>query len=287
MQHALWLAGVLSLLVVMTLAARPDRPLDYVHVPGGKLFHKDCVHGIPDGAHLETDSLKNTKVTHPNGETQLIPPCPYPVLTPGPLHGPAWKAWTEFNNTQPVTKFSTQWGIPPNPPSYTGQILYYWNGIEPAANTAVLQPVLQFGATPAGGGQYWAVASWYVSDVTATYSKLLACPTKGNPSVIGTMSVDSSGKWTVTGVCGGTPTTLQYTPPDRDYTWAYPCVLEAYDVDDCKREYPTTDSLTFSNIQLWVAGNPVTPTWKPQTKNNQCNEHATVTSTSQVAILWN
>jgi len=273
----------LLVLVAVAVIVVSALPADYVRVPGGKLFHKECVHRVPNGGHVEVDSQKNTKITA-DGETTVHPPCPHPVIKE-PLHGPAWKAWTEFNNTKPITKLTTQWGIPPPPPSYSGQILYYWNGIEPADNSAVLQPVLQYGDTPAGGGQYWAVASWYVSAVTATFSEPATCV--GAASVIGDLAIDSSGQWTITSICGSKKTTLTYTPPDKDYTWAYPCVLEAYSVENCATQYPTSNSLAFNNIMLWVENQQVSPTWKPQTKNNSCNEHATVTSTSQVAILWN
>src|SRR5437868_3007139 len=30
-------------------------PADYILTPGGVLFHKDCVHEIPDGAEVHTD----------------------------------------------------------------------------------------------------------------------------------------------------------------------------------------------------------------------------------------
>jgi len=275
-----------SLIVLcLTVDAKSKLPKDYVRVPGGKLFHKTCVHHVPAGATARSDHKKNTIITFAAGKTVRHPPCPYPVINPGPLHGPAWKAWAEFNNTAPVTNLTTVWGIPPAPQSYTGQILYYWNGVEPSKNTAVLQPVLQFGETPAGGGSYWALASWYVSDVTAQYSDVVQCTSS---TVVGNMGIDSSsGAWLVTGVCGSQKASLTYTPPDTDYTWAYPCVLEAYDVTDCNGQYPTSNQLVFNNIQLSVQGKQVQPEWAPQTKNNQCNEHTVVSSATQVTLFWN
>jgi len=276
--------GIAFLLLVANAAPHNGVPEDYVRVPGGKLFHKSCVHHVPNGSHLRVDKNKNTFVTLASGEVIVRPRCLYPVIKPGPLHGPAWKAWAEYNNTAPVTKLTTAWTVPPSPASYTGQILYYWNGIEPAQNTAVLQPVLQFGATPAGGGQYWGIASWYVDDSTAQYSDVQQCTIN---TVVGDMTVDSSGVWTVTGVCSPQKATLTYTPPDADYTWAYPCVLEAYDVDDCVGQYPSSNQLGFNNIKLWVGGKQMTPMWAPQTKNNKCNEHVVVQSTVQLTLFWN
>jgi len=258
-------------------------PKDYVRVPSGRLFHKSCVHHVPSGAVVSTEN-NHTIVSLVSGEVIKHPPCPYPVIKPGPLHGPAWKAWAEYNNSAAVTRLTTAWTVPPSPPSFTNQILYYWNGIEPTQNTAVLQPVLQFGETPAGGDNYWAIASWYVSDITAQFSDLVKCTIN---TVVGDLSVDNSGSWTVTGVCSPQKTVLTYNPKDTPYTWAYPCVLEAYEVTDCNNQYPSSNKLSFTNVQVEVAGSQVTPTWVPQTKNNLCQEHVTVTSTQQVTLIWN
>lgn len=68
---------------------------------------------------------------------------------------------TQYQNPKKVSLLYGEWAVPPAPPANDGQILYFWNGVEPDDNSAVLQPVLQWGSTPAGGGAYWAVASWY------------------------------------------------------------------------------------------------------------------------------
>jgi len=63
--------------------------------------------------------------------TKRIRPCRYPILT----HGSAWKAWTQYENTSGIGYLNSKWNVPPMPQSASNQILYFWNGVEPAANT--------------------------------------------------------------------------------------------------------------------------------------------------------
>lgn len=37
----------------------------------------------------------------------------------------------------------------------------------------ILQPVLQWGLSPAGGGNYWAINNWYVNDQDYFYDSLI------------------------------------------------------------------------------------------------------------------
>lgn len=260
---------------------------NFVTVPGGKLYHKECVHAIPDSSHIVYDEKTgHVEVTSPMGETKSFPPCGHPVVT-RPLHGPAWKAWLEYRNVEKISELYGEWSVPPVPSGGNqGQILYYWNGVEPDDNSAVLQPVLQYGNTPAGGGSYWGLASWYVSSINAFYTPLVNC--RPGDKVVGDMAIINNGSWVVTGSCaGGQKASFTYLPPSNDYTWAYE-VLEAYSISDCLQQYPTTKALVFDNIKVWTGEHQSTqPTWTPQTKNPSCNERATVTSPTTVSILWN
>jgi hypothetical protein len=53
------------------------------------------------------------------------------------------------------------------------------------ATTGILQPVLQYGPSAAGGGQYWSIASWYLytdtSDVDHAYYTTLIEVSSGDP----------------------------------------------------------------------------------------------------------
>ncbi|KAF8310646.1 hypothetical protein DL93DRAFT_1574998 [Clavulina sp. PMI_390] len=66
------------------------------------------------------------------------------------------------NGSAPITSFSATWTVPFKPPHPNeGQILFLFNAMEPSTGDSILQPVLQYGISAAGGGPYWAIANWY------------------------------------------------------------------------------------------------------------------------------
>src|SRR5690349_1327246 len=69
-------------------------------------------------------------------------------------------AWWSNGTGSPITYFATRWVVPPHPQTRSGQLLYLFNGIQ--NSSFIYQPVLQWGSSPAGGGDHWSVASWYV-----------------------------------------------------------------------------------------------------------------------------
>jgi len=275
------------LLILITIVASTIRKdtSDFVTVPGGKQFHKDCVHHIPSNSFnlYKNPITRETTIVTSEGEEYEFLPCQY---SPKPFHGPAWKAWTQYQNKNKVTRLYGEWTVPSAPPSSVGQILYYWNGIEPDDNSAVLQPVLQYGSTPAGGGNYWAIASWYVSDTDAYNTNIL--DVKPGDKITGNNVQLHNGTWIITGGKKGSSQTVQLlsNPPSQDYTWAYQ-VLEAYSVTSCLTQYPKEGKLVFDNITVDVAGSPVTPTWETMTKDPTCHESAGVVDPTQVYIAWN
>jgi len=267
------------------LGVVPSWGLDslFQQVPSGKLVHKDCIHQIENGAVI---SHKGDKIVVSNGESKMeYSACPHPSRNL--RHGPAWKTWGQYRNANKITYLTGTWDVPSMPSSVSGQILYFWNGVEPDDNSAVLQPVLQWGFTPAGGGDYWAVSSWYVSaDHGSFFTALINCSI--GDEVLGTLSIENNGTWIVTGENTRTSatTSFSYVPFSTDYTYAYE-VLEAYNVDSSCNLYPPDGVVHFTNIAVEVAGQKVTPTWTPKTQTNECNEQTKVLSATAVDIVFN
>ncbi|KAF8319993.1 hypothetical protein DL93DRAFT_1920478 [Clavulina sp. PMI_390] len=82
-----------------------------------------------------------------------------------------WTAYADWYNTgAPINAFTTTWAVPSTPAVNSGQTVFLFNSIEPASGSAILQPVLQWGGSAAGGGAYWAIATWYVTGSNAYYT---------------------------------------------------------------------------------------------------------------------
>lgn len=256
----------------------------FVRAPGGRAVHESCVHRLPEqGLHLAHEGSELVARRGPGGrEVMRMPECGR--TSPGPLHGPAWKAWTVFDaaaaasdNGTTVSRLTSTWKVPGPPQNYQGEITYFWNGVEPEQESAVLQPVLQYGETPAGGGQFWGVASWYVSGTHGTAVSPLVKVEVGQ-EVVGDNRRLANGSWAVTGA----GSSLTYEPASNDYTRAYH-VLEEYDIVTCQC-YPPAGQVTFYNVSVEAGGRPVRPAWQTMTKDTTCGEHATVTSPEEVVI---
>jgi hypothetical protein len=76
--------------------------------------------------------------------------------------------------------FSTKWIVPPPPKENRGQLLYIFNALfgreflsDGSFSDHIIQPVLQWGRSPAGGGDYWAICNWYVAGENYYYDSLI------------------------------------------------------------------------------------------------------------------
>jgi len=82
---------------------------------------------------------------------------PHPAARPGQ----GWVAYTEWMNdkTDSIQLFTADWIVPPEPADKAGQTIFLFTGLQ---NTRfILQPVLQWGPSFAGGGAFWSIANWY------------------------------------------------------------------------------------------------------------------------------
>jgi hypothetical protein len=144
---------------------------DLVITPGG-LRPRSLVHHIEPGATLDGAGGHHRKlgkagevlaeygrIQERPGPEALMPGNVARAGRPTPALGDGWIVYAYWNAPNPITYFSTSWVVPPAPASSDGQVVFLFNGIQ--SNTMIYQPVLQWGVSAAGGGNYWAVASWY------------------------------------------------------------------------------------------------------------------------------
>ncbi|KAJ7110684.1 hypothetical protein C8R44DRAFT_800453 [Mycena epipterygia] len=86
----------------------------------------------------------------------------------------AYAFWLQSDSSDPIASLSTSWTVPPVPTTEHGQTIFLFNSLEPSGGvSAILQPVLQYGPSGAGGGDFWAVASWYVVDGQTFFTSLV------------------------------------------------------------------------------------------------------------------
>lgn len=164
--------------------------------------------------------------------------------------------WTTYANCQiyvstpePVVYFSTDWTVPQPPLKKSGQLIYIFNGLNTIEDgvSYILQPVLQWGKSPAGGGDYWSVCNWFVTSNQFFYDSLI----KVNPGtklqgLIKLISTTDS-IFTYTSSFVGLTSEFQVINSPRLFD---PCeVLETFNLLDCD-QYPSQEKVTMSNIKI-------------------------------------
>ncbi|KAF8308734.1 hypothetical protein DL93DRAFT_1857798 [Clavulina sp. PMI_390] len=64
--------------------------------------------------------------------------------------------------SQPISYINATWDVPTNPLKTNNQVLFLLNALQTSSlGGDIIEPVLQWGKSAAGGGHYWAVANWY------------------------------------------------------------------------------------------------------------------------------
>jgi hypothetical protein len=156
-------------------AVEGSPPAEYVQIPGG-YTHQSCVHSIPKGGIVNA----NSDVLDADGHfVEHVPECAYPPIHHPRGHGapardpnrgvePSLSGWVS-GTQQFLPAGATTWNgytstmtVPPNPSRVAGQTLFYFGGLTPANGDQIIQPVLQWGPSDPGGGDFWSIASWNV-----------------------------------------------------------------------------------------------------------------------------
>jgi hypothetical protein len=189
-----------------------------------------------------------------------------PIVPNATVNG--WVEYADWTATQTPGELATTWRVPDVPASNVGQTLFYFPSFEPAAGNAIVQPVLQYGVSAAGGGSYWAIASWWVGPSgAARYSSLL--PVNSGDTIRGvitTTDCDANGgcKFVIKTYDETLDNSRQLTVVDTaSYTWAQVGVFEVYGVTECNQlpETPVTfSSLVFNDEN----GSPLNAAWKAE-----------------------
>ncbi|WP_158821651.1 hypothetical protein [Granulicella sp. S156] len=238
---------------------------DWVQIPG-ELIRPECVHEIPNGAKVETVEGKITGDVTVNGALLAhYEPCTEEAVAtrhPSPsenrvAHTPGLNGWVEAaqwdDTNQNVDLIYGNWTVPSNP-SENGGLIYLFNGLEPSVQTYILQPVLQYGSGYAGGGNYWAIASWLVGTNYVFHSPLETVNPGdslfGYTEVTGTSG--STLDWRVEGEdeTTGAYSWITTSTSGLEWSWAYAAVLEAYGISSCS-QLPANLHDTFTGTEVY------------------------------------
>jgi hypothetical protein len=268
---ALFLVTLPGTLLHAQASAGPNRPAGvpegYVITPFG-YFHPSCVLHVAEGETLLADGRILQRA---DGTLENIPACQYPhyaasgkILAAGAtkVESPTINGWVESASVTTSTSYGeivADWIVPPAPTSNNGQTVFFFPGMEDSNDVvSIIQPVLQYGPSEAGGGNNWAIASWNCCPSgTADYSTLVNVNSgdviQGTVKSTCSAGTESCSTWNITTAdeTTGGSTALTNSPSEgQTFNWAFGGVLEAYSIAQCS-DYPPNGALFFYNVGLY------------------------------------
>jgi hypothetical protein len=307
---SLCLTFLASTMAYAQMPAGPNRPAavpdGYVITPFG-YFHPSCVLRVAEGETLLEDGRV---LQHADGTLENIAACAYPhyaasgeIAAAGAtrVKSPTINGWVESASVTTSTSYGeiiANWTVPPAPTSHSGQIVYFFPGLEDANDVvSIIQPVLGWNMDESHIST-WSISSWNCCPSgTADYSPAVAV----NPgdTIQGTTvstcgaGTESCSTWNITtaDVTTGGSTTLSNSPSEgQTFNWAFGGVLEAYGISQCS-DYPPNAALTYTDIALYDYNSDLisNPAWSASywAKNQtpQCNYNVQMAAT-QVTLNY-
>jgi hypothetical protein len=247
------------------LDTRPEGPPhEYVKTPVGR-FHRSCVSEVPDGAEIDArgnvslrgatvgrsdrckyKSFRSQRGLETDQQLPTVEGWVSRIYATAP-HPPSGHRW--YNGmTSTVT-------VPGNPLNRNGQLVYLFTSFLPFSNNMIIQPVLQWGIGPAGGGTKWTAAAWYVDDDDLVRHSPLRDITAGDvmtgqmAALPGTCDGWGVCRWAAAWARNGAGLTSMVVQGTEPFTIADKAVLEADGVDSC-RQWPSGGAVVFRNVYL-------------------------------------
>jgi hypothetical protein len=221
------------------------------------------------------DRRKGGARPRPAAPLAPAPTAPAPTA-PAPITD-GWIVYSGWTNASgnPISYFKTQWSVPPEPASDNGQTVYLFNGIQSfGAGQFILQPVLQWGTSAAGGGSYWSITNWYVgSDDSALYGPLIQVNPGDVLEGIMTLTGQTGANFNYLSSFTGHPTADLVVNNVAELTWANE-TLECY-AFSAFSDYPDTALTAFHDIEIRLRTSTTPFTEAQATINWQVNNDVT------------
>lgn len=253
---------------------------DFVLTPGG-FRHRSLVHRVEPNHALK---FSEGKIRMMNLSTKalldLAEEAPEPETLPALGSGWISYAWWNNGTGQSISSFRTTWQVPPSPNTDSGQTIFLFNGIQNfGTNYGILQPVLQWGPSAAGGGSYWSIASWYVTSGGQAFHTNLS-PVNAGDTLTGVMTLTNQSGMSFDYTCefqGRSGTRLPVTNI-AELLWCNE-TLEAYDLEQCT-DYPATERTDFRSISIQTGDVNPAITWTAVNAFTDCNQHTVIVDNS-------
>jgi hypothetical protein len=261
------------------------------------LMSKSNVHYIAPGYHLSVEGGRLQKLETKTGKMiedfGVVKPVEerFNLINPNRFsdgrvpEAQGWIAyayWSNPNTSKPITYFTTNWTVPSVPSNKGNQTIFLFNGMQDGLTSSsyIIQPVLQWGSSAAGGGKYWSITNWYVSGSSAYYGTLVNV--SAGTSLQGVMqetSVSGSNYSYNSSFTGySSASALQVNNVPQAY-WAAE-TLESYGVTSPSTMYPPNTDVALTSIQILQGSTNASLSWSTAQATSGSAQKAVVISNS-------
>jgi hypothetical protein len=203
---------------------------------------------------------------------------PAAALAPPPAAFPnGWQTYAWWDSAdQSITYFSTEWSVPSAPSTSSGQTIFLFNGIQnTGTGYGILQPVLQWGSSGAGGGAYWTVASWYVaSSGQAFHTNLIRVDPGTKLQGVMTQTSVAGALYNYSCTFQGIANTTLPVTNIAPLHWANE-TLECYGLTKCS-DMPAAAGTAMDAIEIRLGAAHPTLQWTPVDAVTNCGQHTVV-----------
>jgi hypothetical protein len=212
-------------------------------------------------------------------------------LVPG-TYGSGWITDAIWINTAAplINYFSTSWTVPPLPYTNHGQTVYLFNALQDGETSTsyIIQPVLQYGPSNAGGGGYYSITDWYGGGPSGQYWYGTLYTVSPGTNLQGVMVLTANGpnSYTYSSSFVGYPSNSSVSFVDAlPMTYAFE-TLEAYGIQFWG-DYPTVDTypntnvqnpdVVMSNINIKLNNGTYAPVdWTPEDRVTDIQQHTNI-----------
>jgi hypothetical protein len=247
-----------------TATTPPATAADLVITPAG-LMPRANVHYIAPGFHLSVENGRLQKLETTTGK--MIEDFGPVTITPSRApEAQGWIAYAYWSNTgAAITNFTTNWTVPSTPANKGSQTIFLFNGMQDGTTSSsyIIQPVLQWGPSAAGGGKFWAITNWYVSSSQAFFGSLVTVsPGAALQGVMKETAVSGSSYSYNSSFTGySSASALQVNNVPQAF-WAAE-TLESYGVTSPSTMYPPNSDVALTSIQILKGSTNASIKWTP------------------------
>lgn len=185
--------------------------------------------------------------------------------------------YNKSDNPKPFTHFSSNFIVPSAPKNMSGQIIYLFTGVENIDTLShIVQPVLQWGLTPAGGGNYWAICNWYaLSNGHAFHDSLIKVESGTRLQGVIELTTGFENSYNYTSFFTGYSSSLQVK--NLPHLTELSITLETFHINNCN-EFPHDEKIRFTDIQVLTDGNYPQLFWQTNNEIPVCRQFTNVLS---------